>query len=120
MRIQNCKICASVLLGIRGVNDDSVLRLVVDNEVRIVVTAPHPLIFEVKISINCPKKGRQAINLHIGIDWTCMARVKASYMINPLVPCTLTGWCFLFFCHTIRHRNMILQLLYRCRVSQKA
>lgn len=32
-----------ILVGIRGVNNDGILALVVDNQVRIVVTGTHPL-----------------------------------------------------------------------------
>lgn len=66
----------------RRVNDDCVLALVVDNQIGIVVTAAHPFIVASQHKFRCNKDpSSRSYHSHMGIDWICMARVRASYLI---------------------------------------
>ena len=65
-----------LLFGVCGVNDHSIFGLVIDDEVSVVVTTPRPFVI---LALVHSKIANVIVDLHIGIDWICMARVNASY-----------------------------------------
>lgn len=89
-------ILRSVLRRIGGINDNGILRLVIDNEVGIVVARALPYnaalahtpksIKHLRLTLTSIATSPLIIShhqflpdLHMGIDWICMARERAGY-----------------------------------------
>lgn len=65
----------NILVGIGRVDNDGILGLVVDHQIGVVVTTAHPWKEQ---TLSRVLMDMTWTSLHMGIDWICMAREKAS------------------------------------------
>ena len=72
-----CVLILYALIWVCGVNNHSVLRLVIYNKVGIVVTTPRPYgYYQHLFSSKEDSAWEERVNLHMGIDWICIARAN--------------------------------------------